>query len=94
MGALQHRPEALRTVGMDIAPDVLLGAVVDYFVRIRKGLIDQRIVGVDLGVRGHVGGDEAVYGRLVGAFDLGREPDSYPDPSPPRWRSCLRPRGQ
>ena len=32
-------------------------------------LIDQRIVGVDLGVRGHVGGDEAVYGRLVGAFD-------------------------
>ena len=44
---LQHGPQGLDTVRVDITPDVLHRAVVDRFVRVRKGLVDQRIVAVD-----------------------------------------------
>ena len=65
MRSLQHAPERFHSVRVSLPANVLRNGVLDRLMRIREGFIHERIVGVDRGVRGDVGSEEAVDRCLV-----------------------------
>ena len=69
VGALQHAPEALYAVGVDLPSDVFSGAVVDRLMMPVKPLVGFGVVSEDVGVwhRGVV--NEVVRRLLVGELD-------------------------
>lgn len=69
---LQHAPEGLNPVGVNLAPDVLTDAVSDALVVVRHALIGAGVVCVDYGFGCDVLADEALQGFSVRNFDHGR----------------------
>ena len=78
VSTLQHGPEALHPVGVGLSPDILSNAVLDGFM-IRQNVIDQGVVGVDLGIGSRVLHDESDHGFRFGiGDDLSRDFLSHP----------------
>ena len=71
VGSLQHGPEGLDALGMDVAPDILAIDVPDRLMVVGHAPVDDIIVGVDPGLRRRPFGNEAVQGPLVGRLDNG-----------------------
>ena len=65
MRPLEHGPKRLDPVGVRLPANVLRNGVLDRLMRIREGFIHERIVGVDRGIQGDVGSEEAVNRGLV-----------------------------